>query len=254
MLRSRVINAVGLLFTGLVLVIVLITKFTKGAWIVCIAMPLLFVLMRGIRRHYDTVSRELSVAETDSETMLPSRVHAIVLVSKIHKPTLRAVNYARASRPNTLEAVTVNVDPAETRRLQTEWDQRDLPLPLKVLDSPFREVTRPIIDYVRSIRRNSPRDVVAVYIPEYVVGHWWEQLLHNQSALRLKGRLLFTPGVMVTNVPYQLASSEIAARRPERLAPGSVRRAETYGVTPDKPGPDGGAASRSQTRGGGTVG
>jgi amino acid transporter len=254
MLRSRVINGVGLAFTGLVLVIVLITKFTKGAWIVCIAMPVLFLMMRAIRRHYDTVARELAVAETDSETMLPSRVHAIVLVSKIHKPTLRALNYARASRPNTLEAVTVNVDPPETRRLQAEWDERELPVPLKVLDSPYREVTRPIIDYVRSIRRESPRDVVSVYIPEYVVGHWWEQLLHNQSALRLKGRLLFTPGVMVTNVPYQLASSEIAARRPERLAPGSVRRPDTYGIMPDGSRRESASAPRSQTRGGGTSG
>jgi amino acid transporter len=250
MMRSRVINAVGLAFTGLVLVIVLLTKFTKGAWIVCIAMPVLFLMMKAIRRHYETVSRELAVAETDPETMLPSRVHAIVLVSKIHKPTLRALNYARASRPNTLEAVTVNVDPPETRRLREEWDKRDIPVPLKVLDSPFREVTRPIIDYVRSIRRDSPRDVVAVYIPEYVVGHWWEQLLHNQSALRLKGRLLFTPGVMVTNVPYQLASSELAARRPERVGPGAVRRPETYGITPDGPATATSGTPR-QTRGGG---
>jgi amino acid transporter len=250
MMRSRVINAVGLVFTGLVLVIVLLTKFTKGAWIVCIAMPVLFLTMKAIRRHYDAVSRELTVTESDSETMLPSRVHAIVLVSKIHKPTLRALNYARASRPNSLEAVTVNVDPQETRRLQAEWDSRDIPVPLKVLDSPYREVTRPIIDYVRSIHRESPRDVVAVYIPEYVVGHWWEQLLHNQSALRLKGRLLFTPGVMVTNVPYQLVSSEAAALRPEGPAPGQVRRAETYGVTSDRPGADG-VPPRSPTRGGG---
>lgn len=84
----------------------------------------------------------------------------------------------------------------------------DLPVPLRVLDSPFREITRPVLTYVRSIRRESPRDLVVVYIPEYVVGHWWEQLLHNQSALRLKGRLLFTPGVVVASVPWQLASSE----------------------------------------------
>jgi amino acid transporter len=226
MMQSRVINTIGFVFTGFVLLVVLVTKFLHGAWIVCIAMPVLFWMMKAIRRHYDRVARELVVSESDAETMLPSRVHAIVLVSKIHKPTLRAVNYARAARPNTLEAVTVNVDPPETRALQAEWDRRDIPVPLKVLDSPYREVTRPIIDYVRSIRRASPRDVVAVYIPEYVVGRWWEQLLHNQSALRLKGRLLFTPGVMVTNVPYQLVSSEAAARRPEGPAPGQIRRGE----------------------------
>ncbi|HEX2499131.1 MAG TPA: APC family permease, partial [Actinomycetes bacterium] len=224
MMRSRVINAIGLACTGLVLVIVLVTKFTKGAWIVCVAMPIIFMTMRAIKRHYDRVRAELAVDETDDEAMLPARNHGIVLVSKIHKPTLRALTYARASRPSSLEAVTVNVDPEETRALQAEWDRRDIPVPLKVLDSPFREVTRPIVDYVKSIRRSSPRDVITVYIPEYVVGRWWEQLLHNQSALRLKGRLLFTPGVMVTNVPFQLRSSELAANRPEAPAPGSVRR------------------------------
>ena len=200
MVRSRVINAVGLVVTGIVLVVVLITKFTHGAWIAIAAMVVLFLLMKGIHRHYERVAAELVIDE-DEDTRLPARTHAIVLVSKIHKPTMRAVNYARAMRPSTLEAVTVNVDREETRALQREWDRRNIPVPLKVLDSPFREVTDPVIDYVKSVRRGSPRDLVTVLIPEYVVGHWWEHLLHNQSALRLKGRLLFTPGVMVTSVP-----------------------------------------------------
>ena len=206
MQRSRVINTIGAVVTSLVLVIILVSKFTEGAWIAVVSMGVLFLMMRGIRSHYDNVRLEL--APTDEETLLPSRVHAVVLVSKVHKATLRAVNFARATRPSTLEAVTVSVDPAETEALQQEWDWRGVPVPLKILESPYREVTRPLIDYVRNIHRQSPRDIVSVYIPEYVVGHWWEQLLHNQSALRLKGRLLFTPGVMVTSVPYQLRSSE----------------------------------------------
>jgi amino acid transporter len=227
-LRSRVINTIGAVMTGTVLVIVTITKFTHGAWIVLAAMPVLFLLMRGIRRHYDKVSAELAVSadEHPDAALLPSRVHAIVLVSKIHKPTLRALAYARIGRPDVIEAVTVNVDQAETRALTDEWDRRDLPVPLKVLDSPYREITRPIIDYVKSIRRSSPRDVVTVYIPEYIVGRWWEQLLHNQSALRLKGRLLFTPGVMVTSVPWQLASSDVALKKENGAAAGAVRRGE----------------------------
>jgi len=87
---------------------------------------------------------------------------------------------------------------------------------LKVIDSPFREITKPVLDYVRRARQDRPRDVVTVFIPEYVVGHWWEQLLHNQSALRLKSRLLFTPGVMVTSVPWQLASSDTLNERPRQ--------------------------------------
>jgi hypothetical protein len=106
-----------------------------------------------------------------------------------------------------LTAVTVNVDSADTRMLLAEWEGRGLGVPLTVVDSPYREITRPIIDYVTSVRRSSPRDVVTVFVPEYVVGRWWENLLHNQSALRLKTRLRFEPGVMVTSVPWQLASS-----------------------------------------------
>ena len=221
--RSRAINATGACFTGLVLVIVLTTKFLSGAWIVVLAMPILFLGMRSINRHYASVSAELAVDE-DEVTTLPARTHAIVLVSKIHKPTLRAVNYARAARPSRLEAVTVNVEPSETAALQREWDRRGIPVPLKVLDSPFREITRPIVDYVQSLRTGSPRDIVMVYVPEYVVGRWWEQLLHNQSALRLKGRLLFTPGVMVTSVPWQLQSSADAAVEDDVDGPGAVRR------------------------------
>jgi amino acid transporter len=222
MQRSRVINGVGATFTGLVLVIVTFTKFTHGAWIVFIAMPALFMLMRGIRTHYDAVRQELT--PTDDATILPARNHAVVLVSKIHKPTLRAVAYARATRPSTLTAITVAVDREETKALSEEWDRRGIPVPLTVLHSPYREVTTPIVDYVRSIRRSSPRDVVTVFIPEYVVGRWWEHLLHNQSALRLKARLLFTPGVMVTSVPWQLKSSEGHGERPEVPGPGQARR------------------------------
>jgi len=227
MVRSRVINAFGLTMTGTVLVIVLVTKFTRGAWIAIAAMVVIFFVMKAIRGHYDRVGAELAVGEGSvDESKLPSRVHAVVLVSKIHKPTLRAVSYARASRPNVLEALTVDVDPEETRRLSEEWDRRGIPVPLKVLASPYREITRPVLDYVKSVRRDSPRDLVTVYIPEYVVGRWWEQLLHNQSALRLKGRLLFTPGVMVTSVPWQLSSSSLAAGREDGPAAGAVRRGD----------------------------
>jgi amino acid transporter len=225
MMRSRVINAIGLTMTGTVLVIVLITKFTHGAYIAIIAMVVLFVIMKGIRRHYDTVGQEMAI-EGDEQLMLPSRVHAIILVSKLHKPTLRALAFAKAARPYTLEAVTVDVDREESETLQADWDAHNIPIPLKRLASPYREITRPILQYVRDIRRQSPRDVVMVYIPEYVVGHWWEHILHNQSALRLKGRLLFTPGVMVTSVPYQLISSEAAQERQDRVerVAGQVRR------------------------------
>jgi hypothetical protein len=148
----------------------------------------------------------------------------VVLVSKLHKPTLRALAYARGTRPDTLTALTVNVDEAETRGLLAAWEQQGLPVKLTVLESPFREVTSPVIRYVKGLRRNAPKDIVSVFIPEYVVGHWWENLLHNQSALRLKGRLLFQPGVMVTSVPWQLASSAAREERLEGTGSAAARR------------------------------
>ncbi|MGQ0576547.1 MAG: APC family permease, partial [Pseudonocardia sp.] len=214
MRRYRIVSGFGATMTAIVLVTVLITKFTVGAWIAIAAMAVFFVVMLAIRKHYDRVADELVIGEADG--VLPSRNHAIVLLSRLHKPTLRALSYARATRPAVLEAITVNVDDADTRRLVREWSQRKLPVPLKVIESPYREVTRPVLDYVKRIRTDNPRDVVTVFIPEYVVGHWWEQILHNQSALRLKGRLLFQPGVMVTSVPWQLESSERAKLRADR--------------------------------------
>ncbi|GHH26606.1 APC family permease [Streptomyces lanatus] len=229
MVRSRAINTFGAFFTGLVLVVVLVTKFTHGAWVALLGMVIFYVTMTAIRRHYDHVSQELAAPEGPSDdSVRPSRVHSVVLVSKIHRPALRALAYAKLLRSDTLEALSVNVDPVETKALREEWERRGIDVPLKVLDSPYREITRPIIEYVKGVRKESPRDAVSVIIPEYVVGHWYEHLLHNQSALRLKGRLLFTPGIMVTSVPYQLQSSEAAKvrarKRGEWNAPGAVRR------------------------------
>lgn len=225
MMRRRAINAVGAAMSGTVLVVVVLTKFTHGAGFAMAAMAGLFVLMGAISRHYRHVRDELSVAEGDTQhQLLPSRVHAIVLVSTIHRPTLRALAYASATRPSRLEAVTVDVDHDATRALQAEWDRRAIPVPLKALDSPYREITRPVVEYVKSIRSGNPRDLVVVYIPQYVLGHWWEQALHNQSALRLRSRLIFTPGVMVSSVPWQLASSAGAEERMDGPVAGDVRR------------------------------
>ena len=208
---SRVINALGATLTGLVLVIVLVTKFTHGAYLVVVAVPVLVALMGSVSRHYHRVSVELR--PTPRARTLPSRVHAVVLVSHLHEPALRAISYARATRPSTLTALTVQVDKAETDELRAAWAKADLPVSLTILHSPYRDITGPVIGHISRIRRESPNDLVAVFVPEYVVGHWWESLLHNQSALRLKLRLRLLGNVMVTSVPYQLAdaSREVAA-------------------------------------------
>ena len=228
--RARAINAFGACFTAVVLVVVMLTKFTHGAYLVVIAIPVLCVLMEGIHRHYAAVRAELRTHD-DEDQVLPSRVHAVVLISNWHKATRRALLFARATKPDTLTALTVNVDDRDTRALLQEWEKLNINIPLKVIASPYREITRPVVDYIKRVRNSGPRDVVNVYIPEYVVGRGWENLLHNQSSLRLKGRLLFEPGVMVTSVPWQLQSSTHRDLARVQHSPGEVRS----GVNPSAP-------------------
>ncbi|WP_406238605.1 APC family permease [Nocardia sp. NBC_01009] len=224
--RARAINAFGASFTGVVLVVVMITKFTHGAYLVVIAIPVLVVLMYLIHRHYTAIRAELHI-DDDNEETLPPRVHAVVLVSGWTKASRRAVQFARATRPDTLTAITANVDDTETRLLSQDWERHSVSIPLIVVESPYREITRPVLDYTKRLRKAGPRDVISVFIPEYVVGRWWENLLHNQSSLRLKARLLFEPGVMVTSVPWQLQSSNRRDLSREEHWPGEIRRGIT---------------------------
>lgn len=219
--RSRVINGIGLVMTGVVLVIILVSKFTHGAYLALIAMVCVFLLMRAIKAHYTSVAEELALAGP-SDRALPSRVHAVVLVAHLDKPTMRALQFARATVPTFLEAVVVDVDPEETEALVDHWDEEDVDVPLRVIASPYREVTEPFLDHVRRLRTDSPRDLVEVFIPQYVTGHWWEQALHNQTALVIRTRLHFMPGVLISSVPYQLRSSALLEQRRGR---GPNRRA-----------------------------
>jgi len=207
--RSKAINTVGAVLTGLVLIVVLISKFTHGAWIVVIAMPVVFVAMKAVCRHYRRVDKMIDAGP--GGVVLPSRVHAIVLVSRLHKPAMRALAYARATRPDSLVGLTVATSAAAVAALQADWEARDIPVKLVALESPYRDITGPVLDYIASVRADSPRCVVVVFVPEYVVRHWWEHLLHNQSALRLKARLLFVKGVMVTSVPWQVEDEPVPA-------------------------------------------
>lgn len=205
MIGSVVINAVGASATALVLVIVLITKFTHGAFLVVIAIPALVFLMLRVERHYLRTSAQL--APKASGITLPSRIHAVVLVSQLNEPSLKALAFARAIRPSTITALRVDTNTVRTEKLIKEWAERNIPVSLAVVSSEYRDLTEPVLDYLSKIEIG-PRDAIEVFIPEYVVGHWWETLLHNQSAFRLKSRLLYLPGVMVTSVPYHLKSAE----------------------------------------------
>jgi amino acid transporter len=201
--RKQALNATGAAVTGLVFVIVLATKFAHGAWIVVVAAPALFMAMKAVAKHYARISDELQ--PTASGVALPGRIHAVVLVSNLLAPTLRALAFAQATAPASLRAVKVSDEDVEDP-LPREWEERGVPVPLVVIESPYRETVRPIQLYIGQLRREHPGDVVSVIIPQYVVRHWWQNLLHNQSALRLKARLLFEPSVTVTSVPWVIGT------------------------------------------------
>ncbi len=198
---KQAINATGAVITAVVLVIVLFTKFAHGAWIVVVAAPLLFTLMKAISAHYRHVASAL--APTASGAVLPARIHVVVLISKLNVPALRALAFAQATAPATLVALKVSSDELDDPLAQ-EWEERGVPVRLVLLESPFRETVRPVLRYVRQLRREQPGDMISVVMPEYVVRGWWQHVLHNQTALRLKARLLFEPAVTVTSVPWLL--------------------------------------------------
>jgi hypothetical protein len=211
MIRSRVVNAVGFVMTSIVLVIVLITKFTHGAYITIIAMILLWVFMKRVHAYYESTEKQIEVSEKAGDKAKParvSRIHAIVLVSKLTKPALRALTYAKITHPATLEALMVDTDTDATKDLQKQWVDKGIKVPLRILASPYREITRPVAAYVGSIRKRSEHDLVVVYVPEYAEGIFMENLMHNRTALRIKERLRFIPGVIIASVPWQLSKAK----------------------------------------------
>jgi amino acid transporter len=195
-------NGAGAATTGIVLTVVLVSKFTIGAWIPVVLIPALIMLFRGIRRHYDRVVDRLSVPPGWRPTRLNHTV--VVLVGGVHLGVLEALAYAKSLNPDHLVAVTVVSDEEEQERIEKAWARHDLSDPLDIIYSPYRELSRPILRFLDEIDTRWTNDVVTVLIPEVVVRRWWEQLLHNQSALILKGRLLFRKGLVVTSVPYHL--------------------------------------------------
>ena len=203
-LRSRSVNIIGFMMTGFVLAVVLVTKFTHGAWITVLLIALVFTIQRLIRRHYDTIRGQLRVEDWHTRRALPSRVRALVLVSNLSKPSMRAIATARAQAPINLEIVSVVSDLEEEKHIRREWKESGLPVPLTLVSSPFRDITQIVISYVRSRRQRSPEEMLVVYIPEFLVQHWWENILHNQMALRLSRSLLRIPGVVLTIVPWKL--------------------------------------------------
>jgi hypothetical protein len=228
--QSLVTNVVGLTLTGLVLVIVTITKFTHGAWLVFVFMPILWFLMLGVHRYYRDVEKEI---EVDPHTTFGAQGdHAVVLVGRMQKPVLKALDYAIAAKHESLEAVHVSIDDAATQRLVEEWSSMNIAVPLRVVPSPYRDISVPLIKYIKARRLDHGPEVVTVYTPVYIVGHWWEQLLHNHKARRIRQKLMLVHGVTIALVPWLLDSSQLVYGRRSRPIPGQDRRGEPVRPNP----------------------
>jgi amino acid transporter len=197
------VNGVGALVTGAVTVVIAVTKFTHGAWIVVLLIPLLVLGFRAIYRHYDTVAHELSLVHLVEEPPVNNTV--LVLVGDLHMGVVKALRYAQSLSPSP-KAVYVELDPSVTARLEERWSKGGCGVPLVVLASPYRSMLRPLLDYIGRIRERDANSVVTIVIPEFVPRRWWQHLLHNQTALLVKGALLFRRGVVVVDVPFHLHS------------------------------------------------
>ena len=222
--RSLCINAFGATLTFIVLIVVTITKFTHGAYLVFIFMPILWFLMLGVNRYYRDVEKEIEVDPTTTFGSVGD--HAVVLIGKMQKPALKALDYAIAARHDSIEAVHVSIEEEATQKLQRQWIEQNIHVPLTIIESPYREFGVPLVKYLKHRREEHGSEVVTVYLPQYIVGHWWESLLHNHRARRLSKQLMLCHGVTVALVPWLLDSSSLIYGRRSRPLPGQDRRGE----------------------------
>ncbi len=200
--KYLVVNGLGAIATFVVLMIFIVTKFIHGAWIVVVIIPFLVFIFLRIHRHYVDVAKQLS---TEGLTGLrPLHHEVIVPISGIHRGVIAALEYAKSIAPHHVTAVYVNLDEETTQRLREKWQQWGSGVNLVVVASPYRSLARPLFNYVDRVRRSSPNVIITIVLPEFVPAKWWQNLLHNQNTLFLKGALLFKRGVVVTNVPYHL--------------------------------------------------
>ncbi len=197
------LNGAGAVATGIVTVIIATTKFAHGAWIVILLIPCLVALFLGIRRHYGDVARQLSIEGLEPHEPPPPTHLVLVLVGDMHRGVLAAIRYARAIS-GSARAVYVEMDPDASRRLEERWGKWGSGVPLVVLRSPYRSVVGAFLDYLDHLQEHAPDALITIILPEFVPARWWQHLLHNQTALLIKGALLFRRGVIVTDVPYHL--------------------------------------------------
>ena len=197
---SLVINAVGAVTTGIVALVVVVSKFTEGAWIPAAIIPLLVVLFRGINRHYSRLATQLRADTSDPGA--PVNHTMVVLVSSLHRGALAALAYASSLHPAHLTAIHVCSTPEEQERIEQHWEEFGIDVPLEIIFSPYRDLQGSVLGYLDEIDERWGNQIITVIIPEFLVRRWWEHLLHNQSALFLKGKLLFRRNVAVLSLPY----------------------------------------------------
>jgi hypothetical protein len=196
------VNAVGAIATSIILVVVLVSKFTEGAWVPAVVIPTIVMVFKGIRKHYARVARVLAVPPG---TALPVIHNTVVLpVPEVNRGVFNALAYAKSLHPERLVALVVELEDTDISKLKEEWAQYQLDVPLETIESPYRDFTRPVLAFLDSMESEHSDDVITVVIPEFVVRRWWEQVLHNQSALLLKARLLFRSNTVVISVPTQI--------------------------------------------------
>jgi amino acid transporter len=223
------LNAAGAVTTGVVALIIGTTKFTHGAWLVILLIPLLVLLLVTIRRHYDDVAGQLSLEGLETEELPPGHHHVLLLVGDVHRGVLGAIRYARAISPSA-RAVYIEVDAESKRRLEQRWAKWANGMPLVALRSPYRSVIGPLLEYVDRVQQEAPDTLVTIVLPEFVPVHWWQQLLHNQTALLIKAALLFRRGVIVIDVPYHLAAKARGASGDGPGSPGAPATREPPGA------------------------
>ena len=200
--KSLVINGIGAIATCVVLIVFVATKFIHSAGVVVVLIPLLVLMFLKIHRHYVEVAHQLSTEGLGQ--LRPIHHQVIVPISGIHRGVITALEYAKSIAPHHVTAVYVNLDDEVTRKLREKWQQWGSGVNLVVVASPYRSLARPLLNYVDRMKRSAPNEVITIVLPEFVPAKWWQNLLHNQNTLFLKGALLFKKGVVVTNVPYHL--------------------------------------------------
>ncbi|MEI8231817.1 MAG: APC family permease [Actinomycetes bacterium] len=218
------INGFGALLTSSVLIIVTITKFTHGAWLVFIIMPALWVLMYQTKKYYSEVDKEIQLKP---EIQFGSKGdYAIVLMDKLTAPQLKALDYALSSKHDKLEVVHIAVDPERAEQFEKEWTEYGIQVPLRIIPSPFRDFGAPLSEYLTEYRAMHEEQRMAVYLPKYVVGHWWEHIFHNHRANRIRKQLMYVRGAMIVLVPWRLESADKIDLFSRAPMPGDVRRGE----------------------------